>query len=458
MKKASDRLIGKLSMIPDMDRVNPRMHKEWQMLDSKDSRKKKMFGWIENLKKWFPDTWEKELKNATVSSLHSRITEVENHRKEEKRMLGLLTTGTYKRIIGPISLTEHYHKTWDIQIFVFGDWHKQFQTCVYDDEEKNKLMEDKSVRVPRLIKYLLQKGSEQQQPVDFFLEIDFLTPKHSTPRDWDSMQGTLQRYFRKCFRRDKSQCSENPTLNRFHYTDIRRIVTEGALPWDLIHSSPFAYGSTTEPSYDNIKEVLNDTVKKLTNPKLVEQQFKLLKIEKQWENVPLHIVFVLEPYFRDVIVNKAKQIIAFNYLEKLNFIEKEEDESARHRMLNKWGIPKNSREQHETKNRDPPKWVIFDVKEQAVTRLLEEFEEQLFLLSMFFMDAYLLGRLFRQYSDGSPTARRVIIYAGDAHADHYRSILRKLKFVDQRPHEKDVHDQSSWQCIPVTKPLQWIAL
>lgn len=58
---------------------------------------------------------------------------------------------------------------------------------------------------------------------------------------------------------------------------------------------------------------------------------------------------------------------------------------------------------------------------QQYTSLMDQYVDY----QMNFMDMYLMARVLRHFKDGT-TAQDIIIYVGDAHANSYRQVLRKL--------------------------------
>ena len=80
----------------------------------------------------------------------------------------------------------------------------------------------------------------------------------------------------------------------------------------------------------------------------------------------------------------------------------------------------------------------------------------LIIMNSFTMDFYLLCRLFRNFNvkstDQQPSKpRNVIIYAGDAHSQRYRSVLRSMGFKMERfttVNEEEIISKSHHGVIP----------
>jgi len=65
------------------------------------------------------------------------------------------------------------------------------------------------------------------------------------------------------------------------------------------------------------------------------------------------------------------------------------------------------------------------IKEHSMWKQYTSLMNQYFEYQMNFMDMYLMARMLRHFKDGT-TAQDIIIYVGDAHANVYRQVLRKL--------------------------------
>jgi hypothetical protein len=87
----------------------------------------------------------------------------------------------------------------------------------------------------------------------------------------------------------------------------------------------------------------------------------------------------------------------------------------------------------------------------ADTRPLDRFMDDFLEVDRVFMDAYLLGRMFRTFPDKQHHGKRLprgdkdIVYVGGFHAEEYRAFLTKLGF--QEKHQSRV--LKSLQCVDV---------
>jgi hypothetical protein len=314
-----------------------------------------------------------------------------------------------EQVRGPISLSEHWHPGLGKHIYVFGDKHVNQAKC----RESNQ----RAVRIDQFLDRVIKANKDKV--LDIFLEMEYIGSRsgkrqrrhHTFEEPRDFITGLMVTY-EQCLRISKRAC-EHPNI-RAHYVDIRfhRTLESIIMEWFVMgQGQPEA----TRSSRDHSRAVHEWWLHGLQHSPVLVNSFPLQQ--------PL-INRILEE------TKIKKQLAAVK------------DAKLRQYLLN-WGLNELHR-LNRAFGSDITTLRTAPQKTRAFFAILE--------IVSTFMDMYALARIFRsfrqvpgKYSD-DPT--HVIIYAGDAHSQNYRRVLKKLgfKLVQETRSEKRYH-----QCLDISR-------
>lgn len=442
--------------------------KRWNVLDADKYKRYNTFYLtnylyrLRNLPRSHPDTWLQDLQTLSVTELSNRvqrwsIEEAQRKRRFERERLKQLVfqtiaEGSYTHILGPVSFTEHYSPTMDKQVLVFGDFHTYRQRC--DDKKPS----DVHIEFLDLVEYLVTHGPKEKQThesstkVDVFLETPYLVVPGTKDDQRIGMLGQLARRFPGCFLMSKDGCAYS-SFARFHYVDVR-FRSESHVGQMLP-----GYFDKWDTPFNNVRSKLaaaKHVAKSLNQTDTATSELAALKIPKQYENIyPLSLRVKLQSWFTEKIKQLGDELLALDFETYYSVISKlvnEGEEKKAHMYLDNHGIGKNIADVLFTI--DPKRLQISGGFDDPVERLLNWTADRTATYHAMFMDYYTIGRLFRSYPDGAQVAKRSIIFVGEQHADNYRRIFDVLGF--QRIGKPAVDSATSFQCIPINRPIRWI--
>lgn len=330
---------------------------------------------------------------------------------------------------GPISLTQQYHSKWDMEIMVMGDWHVVGEGC----GGKNK------VDIRHALDRLFQNhNSEQKHMLDFFLETPFRRKDQTNlePSPFTSKQGAIERYFHRCFLPDKTSCDDVYSNVRFHYADVRRLHDRViGLVFDPVYDWQVEQGIVQPLSIayqlDALRSFLKDVIVPLTKSQTVKQVWTDLKIYKQLNAIQNKTTKTyIQRYFGHRIVGLAKRILIMNYPALLVSTDPKTQKDF-DTKYSQWKVSPDM----DQIGLQPPKQAFVQPSVSALTfadRVRLQLTTDVWSIHQYFMDVYLLARVFRSFKGGNSNPKRIVIYAGESHAQLYRVMFRELGFQTTR--------------------------
>jgi hypothetical protein len=290
-----------------------------------------------------------------------------------------------------------------------GDMHVRKDNC----------MGKSSIPVTRFIESVLKRNPKST--IDLFLEMETVHPKKAkrlfhvetdgipADRKKTDWLGTMMLHFDKCLSLRKNSCPF-PNL-RAHYADVRfRTRVLGSLVVELVR----LFGKTTAEQREYVRlheKGFRQMISINHSPQRILSETKVLK----------QILAVRNPVIRE-------KIHAFTVAQMKKFHVQSFEQ-------------------------------LVKSPDQIGGKLLHFFGTV--------MDAYTLGRMFRSYSSvktpkglGLSSAKNMIVYVGDWHADNYRKFLRSIGFATRTTVRHKIPDQTTtkrlvpktmFQCQPMAK-------
>ena len=315
-------------------------------------------------------------------------------------------------ITGPVSLAEYYSEKYKKHIYIFGDRHITKSTCPNETS------------IPDIIVHTLKNNPNKI--IDLFMEAPFF--KHETTWNLNNYV-KLSPDLRKCFNIDKKHCPY-PNL-RAHYADIRPYTIDSKIR-HIRHKFLKFFNTILDNNkidcndlvkyINNINSLLSDNndyyVKilkgKISKETFVDDIFKNKLMAKQFATCPQVVKNVMRKIFTEEYERIIKNTPNFNILNN--------------DIIEFGDICKGNYEKN-------PIIIINKVRDTLLSSMIA--------LGSIFMDAYLMGRLFRtfiepvnskynkyaQYNINPGEIHYAIIYVGDVHAQMYRKILNALNFT-----------------------------
>lgn len=321
-----------------------------------------------------------------------------------------------------ISLSYHTSIIYKKNIYIFGEHHNPKSIC--------SLSKDNVCNVYDFVINMLNTP----KMIDFYLEAPIFSDQ--IPETITSSLDKFNIKFKSCL--DKIKNCKYPNV-RFHSTDVRLSKSSSSdFFTELFFSISFLYdyiiGENLEKynqSLATLSNILENKIyndEKLNYEKNIKSYDELIsyilnyynstKIMKQYESVfNKHIKQILMEYLYDEITNLNLKYFKLSDIKTL--------------------INKLSKDKLPTDNE-----IIKNIKAFSLNWLK---------LTTYFMDVYLMSRLFRSFKQvdyqNSKDAENIIIYVGYEHADNYRKILKKLAFK-QIFHETSKKNE---YCINISK-------
>ncbi len=333
----------------------------------------------------------------------------------EQRQLRLSRT---RYLVGPESIAM-YHKG-DQTIYIFGDIHRKMMKCPDNVERMN------------VVEWFRKLFRMIPSTLDIFVEFEYITKGQKRHKIADHDQGYLFNDFYAAFHEflQPEKSEKQPANTRFHFVDTRNdSETEIKFKSYLARDG----GKTAiDITWNQVRQFCLNVIKP------IEQLYSSIpKIAKQMAMNPLataimqiHSTWLLPR--QQVLMNRLSviQSLLENELKDVATIEEIENDTL-----------------------DDVWFVLSKIDEQG---LLENLFYDYLECQSAIMDGYLLMRLFRTYSDGSPPHNNVIVWAGQAHTSLYRYVLEHLGFE-----ATSIDDNNgTFQCLNIDKlqpffPYSW---
>jgi hypothetical protein len=401
-------------------------------------------------------------------------------------------------ISGPVGLTSFELQTPNIKnkkFYFFGDEHFSFEgncneipnvICLNDENQKQ------SQKVCYDFPYLLQKifteEEKKKKYVDFYLELQYLTyfnkeRKMDKKIDINDNLPKISNHFHDCFQKNKDKCKYKTT--RFHYTDFRfdPYLTQSVLlssiiylPMQVIptinsHMNDYLENQITKQDIERMLKfydiVIYRMLGKYLNHKIFNSYFRK-DLDKEYNKILKMLIKDLNPrYYRKEIKqlkdffdnslkyrkirNKSiyhivgsqfyaleKDNLVYNGqpIQKLikNFIQKQYQKDFNPSFLRKEWNKLMKQYKYFLKTNDQSKFTS-DIN---MSSLLSSGAD--------IMDAYVLARMFREYSTTKRKkhipSEMVITFSGYHHSQNYIEFFQnvlgltpKIK-MDYNPNEK----------------------
>lgn len=333
-----------------------------------------------------------------------------------------------EHILGPVSITEHISKDSKKHIYVFGDIHDFREGCKY----KNSLQIDKYLQ--KLLDY------HHDKVIDIFLEVPYLS-KDSKAVEYEYREeggylfARLIQTFSNCLQVLKHNCKYKNS--RFHYTDLRWMNIESFTNLQYLITKIESIAKDIEDFWDSnlsgkeAKLTLDKISKKLEKFMNVSVNFNIYDILRNTK-IKKQIEAIQNPKIKDKLNQKLEWII-----------DNEE-------LVNK-GLETLYKLQYLTTVKGKK---VFLKEEDSFNDLYDKLDSIHSLLLNYqveFMDIFLLSRVFRSFkrikNKYSEDPKYIIIYAGDDHANSYRTFLSDIGFktVNKSFDENQCLDISSFK-------------
>ena len=312
---------------------------------------------------------------------------------------------------GPTSLSEYKSNTWDMRIYIFGDWHEKKKKC--PDVKKD-------INIMSIEKFFESTFTLNKEiTIDFYLEEQFISKLFSRSEftvgavlgrreDRSNYLEDTSKYFDNCFQLIKSSCPYKNT--RFHYIDIRFIPKSVLIYTFLLTADIINFNKNIErkefveellPSIKNDMKLLYDKINEVS----LSEIFQQTKVIKQFQNI--------QESYRPYVENYWTKVCLAYYNEL--------KENIKHMLL-------------------------YDgIKEKYDHNLLTVFPGLV-------MDAYTMGRVFRSFSNQGKTEqeKNVILYAGEWHKTNYENFLNYLHF-NLIASSQSFNQGVDFQCLDVSR-------
>lgn len=334
-------------------------------------------------------------------------------------------------LIGPVSLSEHYNGKLNKHIYIFGDEHIIEAKC---NTKKNE------IDISTFLADLVSTNEKSKYPIDIYLESQYkLKGKEYQSNIIPHWINRIENRFFNCLQSDKSKCEYKNT--RFHYSDLRPTYFYNFISYyDLIYNI-------------YIFSLRKDQIRIPKNLNIIKNHYNLTpeELEKSNLNTPLNSFGVFK-YRYDLVPWKNLEDLMKNNNDKIASIlkiSKQFDNVKNKEVIEYY---ENTLKKKLYKCIDSIRDNLSFIKSFIYLKIgdiqnnLTIYKNFLynveFLTSIF--DSYLLGRMFRTFQN-SPDPQKIILYVGEAHAEKYREILRKLNFTFKE--SKSKRYGYDFQCI-----------
>ena len=306
----------------------------------------------------------------------------------------------------------------DMKVLVFGELHKKKTKC---------LVQDEILEFPLFLQ--LYQSMFPRSVFDLFTESTLPIPsrlpasrKKKPNTEWDYGLGFLRYYLNRCapkFIKDRDsityQCPDNL---RVHLCDIRQFFVyplqgmskkrRDDRPFRLLQE----YFENSQVRSDNIKDIryfirywgstLNDPASRHFIDDIFAMSMTHLKILKQIDHIRSQ---------------RIRQILMEWGVEEWSHLLQ--------MVREKWARMKTAFESRTFVSRVRQRFVGVPKSGKFITAYVAPFLSATIDLNTVLMDMYLMGRMLRTFADGS-VVRNAILYTGEYHSHHYRTILRLL--------------------------------
>lgn len=305
-------------------------------------------------------------------------------------------------IEGPISVSEWYSDYLDKHIYIFGDMHVNEKHCADPDT--------RTIHIQKFLEWTFDTYEDTDKNIDFYCETQFHSRQFRRTEIGFGQKrlspikhylNDINSYFKDCFEIDKTKCRYKNT--RFHYVDVRFFPDSVLVDITLLLSDIINFNTNMhkedfiEKLLPTIKPTLENLYQRLLNT-TIHDIFTEMKITKQFQNIPYPLRNYVENYWYN-LCQKYLDILVINVKE----------------MLTSDGI----NQKYNT--------------------------AQLFVFPGLIMDAYTMGRVFRDFNGKSQNY--VIIYIGDWHKSNYDNFLAYLKLFKLVTSARSDEERKNFQCL-----------
>lgn len=337
--------------------------------------------------------------------------------------------GVYDYVEGPAFIDEYYSKSYDLHLYVFGDWHVYQSTC---GKRKN------TIKITDLIDSTIRRNKDKM--IDLYLELGRPLLKKHIKKEIDNYIDVIAIKFRHCFYKDKTRC-EYSNL-RAHYTDFRMYEIEdcGTTLLDYIRMFNTIEGGLLE-GFDQgwldyigrFRRTLECVLHKLEASSarhIIEAMVDVFdyrnKIKKQKKYVKPSIVAKMLDFF-SALIDKEKALGLMSLPGK-NY-KKELIEMIRR--------------------------IISYLRKEKTQLNVGKIAEDLSVFATFstlVLDYYLYMRIFRSYDPKSPhpeRAKYALVYAGGYHAENLGEFLTNYLGFKHPFHSRTCVKDNCYQCVNI---------
>lgn len=353
-----------------------------------------------------------------------------------------------KHILGPISLTELYDGK--KCVYIFGDNHKIETRCHHDNNH---------VHIKEYIEKILffQKNQKNHIPVHILVEYAF--PENYPTKRKTNMK--LDCYIHHIFNHLTSDenISHYRNIAQVHSCDVRYFdgyhnpAFEMCL--DLTHSFVCDFDNLNKEFHEASYPYYNDHMKKCVNYMKYKLNELIIEYHEKINNIVNFNKLIDElgndkNIVHNLIQKNIQKIKDHDLREKINdyFLKRIENEQK---------LLKSIFANNTFQNLLDPKQCFHNYDEymkftKDINELLTYYVGMLSSfcdLDAYRMDYYTMARLFKTDSNGNEKTK-IIIYAGDSHADTYIDFLKFIGFT-QKARVLNDEKSDTFQCIDLTQ-------
>lgn len=324
----------------------------------------------------------------------------------------------YRNLQGPISIFYLEHPKYPFKICMLGDYHSITNIDCPDNIKVNKWIKeyiDSDLSVDLYLEYMYYNLNIDNKILDTIypdkklniLKVrEEINNRNDTPSS-DYMNEVRKEFDVSCFKFDKKDCKLNNS--RIHNIDIRRFNLISII--ELFNEYNWTNDEETKFLF-TISSYMPYFILYLKNYTAYYNMFTAYgysdrKILKQFENISSE--------YSDI-----KNILLSNYNREKELFSKNFKPLSEVDITEAMRIFKYKNYEEFIKNEDKFKLI-------SIFNNLKEFSKNNIEGNMLFMDYYLLGRLFRSYTNAQPSYNS-IIYTGGFHTSRYKEILLQIGF------------------------------
>jgi len=310
----------------------------------------------------------------------------------------------------------------DVRVLLFGEWHQRKTKCYVTDPRNDRIMS-----FPIFLR--LYQSMFATTTLDLFTESTLPIPsklpavskKQQSNTHWDYGLGFLRKYLDRCAPKfvteNMSRTYDCPENLRVHLCDIRQISVypyrgyskkpRDERPFKILgkyfdHSHMKSGDIRDFPSFiDYWDTTLNDRTSVHYIDTIFQMSMDNLKITKQIDHIRSKRMRAI---LMDWGIKEWIHLLAV--------------------VRERWKVMKTRYDSRTFLSRLRQR-VFFGKSNTFVTATVTPFLNATIDLNTILMDMYLMGRLLRTFSDGT-SVHHAIIYTGEFHSYHYRTIMRLL--------------------------------